>query len=270
MEIANFNEWLIICAPDGQAPQGWTPVTSDIFRRLVFKFKAITTSYSQVVLNDHLYSSYLKKTTDGIIASTSHDIIDYHFINNPIPKASLQWTTRLLNQTVADRYFVIFRTEKNISNGGGDPFFFSNAGLKRICLKIPECSLNRFNQDRKTYWTQDKAVIVRSKNEYIALSPNKQKMADLANNDLILDQNTLISGSIDTEYQKDEKICNLLSIYNGKCVYGFSTSVQTETSPLLKESTRKGNVEFSFYFASPSAKKFYISIWAVHNGMFFR
>ena len=221
-------------------------------------------------MNDHLYSLYLKKTTDGIIASTSHDIIDYHFITNAIPKGSLQWTTRLLNQTVADRYFVIFRTEKNLSHGSGDPLFFSNAGLKRICLKIPECSLNRFNQDRKSYWTQDSSVIVRTQTEYIALSLNKRKKADLANNDLILDQNSLISGSIETEHQKDEKICNLTSIYSGKCVYGFSTSVQTETSPLLKESTRKGNVEFTFYFAKASVKKFYISIWAVHNGMFFR
>ena len=109
---------------------------------------------------------------------------------------------------MADRYFVIFRTEKNLSQGSGDPFFFSNAGLKRICLKIPECLLNRFNQDRKSYWTQDSKVIVRTQAEYIALSLNNRKKGDLASNDLILDQNSFISGSIETEYQKDEEICN--------------------------------------------------------------
>ncbi len=212
----------------------------------------------------------MKFTTDGKIASASHDIVDYHFLSNPVPKGSNTWTTTLLNQTIADRYFICFRTDKNVLDAKGNPFFFTNPGLTRICMRIPECSLNRFNQNRKSFWTSDKSVIVENYAQYEALTINKRKLADLANLDLIINQNLLIAGDNVGNLQKEKYICNLQSIYQGHCVFTFSCSVQTQTNAVLKESTRKGNIEFSFDFATATQKKYYISIFGVHNGTFFR
>ncbi len=270
LEIANLNEWLIIATPDGTAPVAWKPVGVEIFSKLVLTIKAITQNYSQVVLNDSLYNRYLKYTTDGRIASTSHAVVDYHFLSNPVPTGSNSWTATLLNQTIPDKYFICFRSEKNTLNPKGNPFFFSNPGLVRLSMKIPECSLNRFNQHRKSFWTADTSVIVKSYEEYVALSINKQKLADFANQDLILNQNLLIAGDNVAALQRETYICNLKSIYRGHCVYTFSCSIQTQTNSTLKEATRKGNIEFLFDFAKPTTKKYYITIFGVHNGSFYR
>ena len=110
LEICSNTEWLILCTPDGKKPDALQPPSAEIFSKLYLTITGITHSYSQVVLNDALYNSYLKSTTDGRIATTSHNIVDYHFLSNPIPVGTDSWTITLLNQTVPDKYFLIFRT----------------------------------------------------------------------------------------------------------------------------------------------------------------
>ena len=258
-----------MCTPDGKKPAPLPTPSAEIFNKLYLKITGITHSYSQVVLNDALYANYLKNTTDGHIASTSHNIVDYHFLSNPIPTGTNSWTVTLLNQTVPDKYFLIFRTSKNALEPNGNPFFFNNPGLKQITMKMPECTLNRYNQTRSSFWTQDEAVIVKSLAEYNALKLNKQRIADLASQDLILVPNALLAGDNIGDLQRKTYVCNSKSIYGGFCVYAFSTSVQTQTNNNLKSNTRKGNICFTFDFAKATTEKYYVTIFGEH-GEFYR
>ena len=270
LEICSLSEWLILCTPDGKKPTPLPEPSAEIFNKLQLTITAITHSYTQVVLNDALYTKYLKNTTDGRIASTSHNIIDYHFLSNPIPIGANSWTVTLLNQTVPDKYFLIFRTSKNALEASGNSFFFDNPGLKQITMRMPECTLNRYNQIRSSFWAQKESVIVQSLKEYKALSLNQQKLADLASQDLILIPNTLLAGDNVGDLQRKTYICNSKSIYGGFCVYAFSTSVQTQTNSSLKSNTRKGNICFTFDFAKATTKKYYVTIFGKHNGEFYR
>ena len=270
LEICSLSEWLILCTPDGVKPTPLPTPSAEIFNKLCLTITGVTHSYAQVVLNDALYAKYLKNTTDGRIASTSHNIIDYHFLSNPIPIGTNSWTVTLLNQTVPDKYFLIFRTSKNALEAGGNVFFFNNVGLKQITMRMPECTLNRYNQIRSSFWAQDTDVIVKSLAKYKALSLNKQKIADLASQDLILIPNALLAGDNVGDSQRKTYVCNSKSIYEGFCVYAFSTSVQTQTNNNLKSSTRKGNICFTFDFAEATEEKYYVTIFGEHNGEFYR
>ena len=123
---------------------------------------------------------------------------------------------------------------------------------------------------RSTAWAADKSVIVKSLAEFKALPLKKQRLADLANLDLIINQNILNVGGNVGSLQEKNRICNLRSVYGGHCVYSFSTSVQTQTSSILKESTRKGNVTFSFEFANATEEVYFCTIFGEHNGTFYR
>ncbi len=268
LEICGWHEWLTLTTPDGTP--GSVKPSMDIFNKLCLQITGIKNSYSQVVLHDKLFDLYFRNTADGKISSMSHSIIDYHSLSNPVPTKSSFWELNLYNQIIADRFFVVFHTEKNLLNGGGNYYYFSNPGLKSLCLKVSGCSLNRYNQHRTSAWTDSDKVIVKSMAKFNALNLNEQNAADMANTDLITDPNTLAVGGLVGDAQSITYICNLRSIYEGHCVYTFSTSVQTETNATLRENSRKGNVSLQFTFAEATTELYYVTVFAVHNGVFYR
>ncbi len=268
LEVCAWNEWLTLTTPDGTP--GKVKPSMDIFNKLCLQITGIKNSLSQVVLHDKLFDLYFKNTAKGKIASMAHSIIDYHSLSNPVPTKSSFWELNLYNQIIADRFFLVFHTEKNLLNGAGNYYYFSNPGLKSLCLKVSGCSLNRYNQHRTSAWTDADKVIVSSMTKFNALNLNEQHIADMANMDLIVDPNTLAVGGLVGDAQRETYVCNLRSIYGGHCVYSFSTSVQTETNSNLRENSRKGNVSLQFTFSKPTAELYYVTVYAVHNGVFYR
>lgn len=229
----------------------------------------INHSFAQVVLHDALYSLYLKNASLGKLATTSHNVVDYVFNVNPIPKGRHNFSLQLLNQTIASKYFVLFHTELNRFNIKGDNFYFENVGLTQLSMRMSGSTLNRYNQIRSSAFAK-KEIIKTNFKDFSALAFKDQCRVNKANKDLILDPNILCSGSSNVgEYQNKTFLCNLKSIYEGSCIYSFSTSVQMAINNYLKESTRKGNVTFTFDFATPTPEIYYLTIFSVHNGEFF-
>ena len=268
LEICALHEWLRLVCPDGTA--GSVVPSVNIFSSIVLQITGVKFSYTQVALNDKLFDLYFKATAMGKISSTSHSLVDYHPLTNPIPKASNSWTYTIYNTTIPDRFLFLFHTAKNLLKADGNYYFFSNPAMTSMQLRVTGTSINRYNQNRTTSWISDKDIIVSSKAEYDQLKINQKRVADLANNDLIIAPNRLFAGASVGELAEKNFITDLSSIYNGHAIYTFNTSVQTEINTLLKESTKRGNCSFTMDFARPTKEIYYMTIFAIHNGEFFR
>ena len=60
------------------------------------------------------------------------------------------------------------------------------------------------------------------------------------------------------------------SIYGGMCVYTLNMGMQLEANRNLKEITKKGNCEVSFYFNEPLDQDYYCTMFLSYGGELIR
>ena len=57
-------------------------------------------------------------------------------------------------------------------------------------------------------------------------------------------------------------------LFLGNCIYVINTGIQVVTNKLLKEETRKGNIELNFEFQKPLPENYYCTIYSSYPGEF--
>ena len=57
-------------------------------------------------------------------------------------------------------------------------------------------------------------------------------------------------------------------LFLGSCIYVINTGIQVVTNKLLKEETRKGNIELNFEFRDELIENYYCTIYSSYPGEF--
>ena len=269
LEFCKFHEWLRIGVPDGEAPDP-VPRPSDRLQsdlsNLEFDIKMVTISYAQFSLHPALLDQYVEHTVSNRFCNIPTQVVEVHNAPTPLTKGIRYWSVLLNNIIVPERIYVYFQSDANKNKVNGNPFYYENLGVNEITLNVLSTSENRYNQ-RRTSSLGTPDTIVRTSEQYQALDLNKRFRANAFAADMILNSNFLAAGQPGVSgNSKYTFLSNESSIYGGMCVYTLNLGMQLETNRNLKELTRKGNTEITFYFENPLDEDYYCSIFLSYAG----
>ena len=274
LEFCKFSEWLRIATPDGTPPvlpstpsgSGVTSVLQKDLSNLELDIKNVTVSYSQFALNQALLDQYIKHTVSNSFSNIPYQVTEAHYPSSPLKKGSRNWSVLLNNIIVPERIYIYFQTDANKNKVPGNPFYYSNLGVKEISFNVLSTSENRYNQHRtSSFGTPD--TIVTTSEAYALLDLNKKYRSNAHSSDLILNANYLAAGVTGLGGNlKHTFLTNEVSIYEGMCVYTINTGMQLQKNRLLREITRRGNCEISFVFNKQLVSDYYCTMFLSYGG----
>ena len=277
LEFCKFSDWLRIAVADGEPPQPTPPTFIDYngasssllqqdLSNLELDIKNITVSYSQFALNQALLDQYIKHTVSNSFSNIPYQVTEAHYPSSPLTKGSRNWSVLLNNIIVPERIYIYFQTDANKNKVPGNPFYYSNLGVKEISFNVLSTSENRFNQHRTSSFGTTE-TIVRTSEEYTRLNLNEKYRSNAHSTDLILNANYLAAGVTGLGGNlKHTFLTNEESIYGGMCVYTINTGMQLQKSRLLREITRRGNCEISFVFSKQLDLDYYCTMFLSYGG----
>ena len=270
LEFCKFHEWLRIAVPDGEAPSPVPRPPPDRLQsdlsNLEFDIKMETISYAQFLLHPALLNQYIEHTVSNRFCNIPTQVVEVHNAPTPLTKGNRSWSVLLNNIIVPERIYIFFQSDANKNKVNGNPFYYENLGVSEISLNVLSTSENRYNQ-RRTSSLGNAETIVRTSEEYQALDLNKKYRANAFAADMILNANFLAAGQSGVNgNSKYTFLANESSIYSGMCVYTLNLGVQLETNRNLKEITRKGNTEITFFFKQRLERDYYCTIFLSYAG----